>query len=324
MRTVELDGPDAVRAFLARAYGPLGMRGADQVRLRHRRIDAAGFALDTLEQSATLDFRVEPRRAVIITRMVTARLHRACAGSDQLYQPGDLFLGSYPDRSHTSRLWPGLMTNCVIDPTLIAAVAATAPGRRPGPIRFLSLAARTPEAAAHWWATRCYVADLLDNPFAGSSPLLVANAAHLLATTTVTTFPNTALTDPTIEDRHDATPAVLRRAVTYIDRHAADPITVAEIAAAANVSIRSLQLAFRRHLETTPMAYVQRVRLDHAHHALLRADPTDTTVATIAARWGFGSHGRFAATYRRTYGVMPRTTLGLPDGALPALPRAGP
>ncbi|XVV16017.1 helix-turn-helix transcriptional regulator [Actinoplanes sp. CA-131856] len=315
MRTVELNGPDAVRSFLTRTYGPLGMRGGDQVRLRHRRADAGSFALDDLEQSAVLDFRVEPRRAVIVTRMVTARLHRACAGSDQLYQPGDVFLGSYPDRSHVSRLWPGHMMNCVIDPTLIASVAATAPGRRPGPIRFLSLAARTPDAAEHWWATRCYVADLLGNPFAAGSPLLVANAAHLLATTTVATFPNTALTDPTIEDRHDANPVVLRRAVTYIDHHAAGPLTVAEIAAAAHVSIRSLQLAFRRHMETTPMAYVQRVRLDHAHQALLKADPTNTTVAMIAARWGFSSHGRFAATYRRTYGVMPRITLDLPEDA---------
>jgi transcriptional regulator GlxA family with amidase domain len=140
-------------------------------------------------------------------------------------------------------------------------------------------------------------------------PLLIDCAAQTLAAATLAAFPNTALTEPTIEDRHDASSTTLRRAMAYIDTHAADEICLSDIADSAHVSVRAVQLAFRRHLDTTPMAYLRRVRLDHAHRALVAADPRHATVASVAARWGFANHSRFTAVYRETYGVLPRTTL---------------
>ena len=85
--------------------------------------------------------------------------------------------------------------------------------------------------------------------------------------------------------------------------------THVDIAEAAHVSVRAVQLAFRRHLGTTPMAYLRRVRLDHTHRALVAADARHTTVAAVAAQWGFTNHSRFTAVYRATYGVLPSTTL---------------
>jgi AraC-like DNA-binding protein len=35
----------------------------------------------------------------------------------------------------------------------------------------------------------------------------------------------------------------------------------------------------------------------------------DQTVTAIAYRWGFTSSSRFAASYRRTYGITPSQTL---------------
>jgi AraC-like DNA-binding protein len=215
----------------------------------------------------------------------------------------------YPDLPYTSRLQPGEFTNCLLDLTELAKVAATAPGRRPQPIRFTSLNPVSAAAAAQWWNTRSYATDLLDKP-AAATPLLLASMAQLLAAATLTTFPNTALTDPTIEDRHDAHPASLRRAVSFIDANAHRPISPADIAAAAHVTIRALQLAFRRHLDSTPTGYLRRARLEHAHHDLRTADPsTGATVTAIAARWGFVDHSRFSAEYRATYGVTPSQTL---------------
>jgi transcriptional regulator GlxA family with amidase domain len=57
------------------------------------------------------------------------------------------------------------------------------------------------------------------------------------------------------------------------------------------------------------MAYLRRVRMDRVHTDLLAADPSDTTVTAIAARWGFLSAGRFSADYRSTYAELPRQTL---------------
>ncbi|WP_308405175.1 helix-turn-helix transcriptional regulator [Streptomyces sp. B93] len=95
-----------------------------------------------------------------------------------------------------------------------------------------------------------------------------------------------------------------------MDDHADQPLTVAEIAAAAHVTVRALQYAFRRHLGTTPLAYLRRTRLAHAHRDLQAADPLGgATVADIAARWGFAHPGRFAALYRDAYGTSPSHTL---------------
>ncbi|MFG2603554.1 helix-turn-helix domain-containing protein [Streptomyces sp. NPDC048514] len=61
---------------------------------------------------------------------------------------------------------------------------------------------------------------------------------------------------------------------------------------------------------TTPLAHLRRVRLAHAHHDLVAADPgTGITVTAIAARWGFHHPGRFAAVYREAYRRSPHETL---------------
>jgi AraC-like DNA-binding protein len=101
----------------------------------------------------------------------------------------------------------------------------------------------------------------------------------------------------------------VRRAVAFIDENAHIDITVVDIAAAAFVTIRAVQTAFRRHLDTTPMAYLRRVRLDHAHRELLAANPAHETVTAVAYRWGFPNPARFAAYYRQAYGVPPSRTL---------------
>lgn len=79
---------------------------------------------------------------------------------------------------------------------------------------------------------------------------------------------------------------------------------------AAHVTVRAVQLAFRRHLDTTPMAYLRRVRLETLPPATPGCHPDDgTTVTAVAARWGFASPSQFAGRYRRTYGQLPSHTL---------------
>jgi transcriptional regulator GlxA family with amidase domain len=57
------------------------------------------------------------------------------------------------------------------------------------------------------------------------------------------------------------------------------------------------------------MEYARRVRLHHAHCDLVAADRWQTTVAAIAAKWGFAHTGHFATRYRETYGQSPHETL---------------
>jgi transcriptional regulator GlxA family with amidase domain len=88
-----------------------------------------------------------------------------------------------------------------------------------------------------------------------------------------------------------------------------DDISTSDIAAALHVAPRTLQYLFRRHLDTTPRAYLRRTRLAYAHRDLIAADNATETVAAIAARWGFAHPGRFSVQYRQMYGHSPRATL---------------
>lgn len=141
-----------------------------------------------------------------------------------------------------------------------------------------------------------------------ASPLLAGTAVDYLAAVALDTF--AAAVPPPPADRADAHPETVRRAIAYMESHAREDISLADIAVACCVTIRSVQLAFRRHLQTTPVHHLRRIRLDGAHADLVAADPdTGQTVSGIAFVWGFSNPGRFAAAYRHAYGCSPSETL---------------
>lgn len=102
----------------------------------------------------------------------------------------------------------------------------------------------------------------------------------------------------------------VRAAREYIETRLAEPITIGDIADAAQVSVRSLQTGFQAELGCTPTAYVRDRRLERVRHNLLDALPDDgVTVTDVATRWGFGHLGRFASAYRKRFGESPSQTL---------------
>lgn len=277
---------------------------------RHSRLDGGSFALDELWWPLTLSFSQTPLNSLIIIHLEGGQLGRECGGDDGRFLTGDIFVDADPDLPASLRARDVEMRLVTLDLPVLAEVAATSPNRAPAPIRLTSYQPTSAAAAQQWRRTVAYLGDLLANPHASTQPLLLGNASRLLAATLLTTFPNTALTGPTATDRHDATSATVRRATAFIEEHAHTDISVADIAGAANVSIRAVQLAFRRHLDTTPLGHLRTVRLDRAHQELRTTDPRrGDTVTTIATRWGFYHHSRFTALYRRAYGISPRHTL---------------
>jgi transcriptional regulator GlxA family with amidase domain len=75
------------------------------------------------------------------------------------------------------------------------------------------------------------------------------------------------------------------------------------------MSVRGLQVAFRRTLGMTPLEYVRTVRLSGAREQLESAGPGTVTLTEVAHRWGFTNLGRFTRMYRETYRELPRETL---------------
>lgn len=115
--------------------------------------------------------------------------------------------------------------------------------------------------------------------------------------------------DALLRDEGLGAPRAVRTAVEIIEEEADLPLTLSSIAARCHVSVRSLQQGFRRHLGTSPMAYLREVRLRRAHQALLSSDPSAVTVASVAYQWGFSNFGRFAAAHAARYGETPIETL---------------
>jgi transcriptional regulator GlxA family with amidase domain len=85
------------------------------------------------------------------------------------------------------------------------------------------------------------------------------------------------------------------------------PITMPMVAEAAGVSVRALETGFRAFRDTTPAAYLLRLRLRAARQDLL--DPENNqAMREICLKWGFFHFGRFSAVYRTTYGENPSDT----------------
>ena len=106
-----------------------------------------------------------------------------------------------------------------------------------------------------------------------------------------------------------AVPFYVKRAEAYIEAHFAEPLSLADIAAQAGVSARSLQSGFQNFRNITPMGFLRAVRLRRAREALLMADPAVTTVMQVALACGFKHVGEFGTAYRRVFGVTPGRTL---------------
>ena len=105
-----------------------------------------------------------------------------------------------------------------------------------------------------------------------------------------------------------AAPRTIRIAVEIIEEAAHLPLTSPR-SARSHVSVRSLQQGFRRHMGTSPMAYLREVRLRRAHQSLLESDPLMISVASVAYHWGFTNLGRFAAAHTARYDEPPAATL---------------
>ncbi|WP_158566274.1 AraC family transcriptional regulator [Micromonospora craterilacus] len=303
--------PDIIHDFLTNAYGiEMTLRAAGSYRFRHHRVDAGHFWLETVEHSTRLEIEVGRVGALVIGQVVSGQIDRTCARVSGRFGPGDVFLAAAPGLPYSVRWLPGKVRLCVLNLSVLTKVTGGAPPDRVGTIQFIGLAPASPALAQLWRNTTSYVNHVvLGNPYAYQQPLVIANAARMLAASALAVFPNTTAGWPTTTDRRDATNATLRRATAFIDEYADRDIEAADIAAAAQVSLRALQLAFRRHLDTTPMTHLRRVRLDRAHRDLLQADPRQETVSAIAFRWGFLSHSRFTARYHAIYGFPPSRTL---------------
>ncbi|MFL9925367.1 AraC family transcriptional regulator [Herbaspirillum lusitanum] len=92
----------------------------------------------------------------------------------------------------------------------------------------------------------------------------------------------------------------------YIKTRLCAPLSLADLANAAGVSVRALNGLCHQHHGVAPMDLLRNIRLDAVRERLLThpgANITDT-----AFEFGFGHLGRFSAYYRERFGELPKQT----------------
>ncbi|ROQ52656.1 AraC-like protein [Rathayibacter sp. PhB152] len=188
--------------------------------------------------------------------------------------------------------------------TFLERIAAEHEGSS-GSLLFDTRARPSGEALRKWAETVSTVARVIQDP--SSSALLRSEANRSAAIALLDTFPHVGLR--LVTPIPPPSGHRLRTAIEYLHAHAHLPVHLDEVAAAAGLSLRGLQSAFRRELDVTPLEYLRRIRLDRVRTELRLYDAGTVTVADVARRWGFTHLGRFSASYEQRFGEYPRSTL---------------
>lgn len=233
------------------------------------------------------------------------------SGNESLYASSDLIPVASPTRHLSMRLAAG--TKLVIVRIERSALEATLRDlldqSLPRPIEFeFGLNTRRGPGAGWMSGFRCFVNEMDRN----DRSWVHSHAAHGLERWLMEGLLLTHTHNYTGFLNGDALPVpnrVAGAAIEIMEAHPEWDHTVGSLASAVGVSARSLQDAFRRHTEHTPMSYLRNVRLERAHQDLLAAEPDTTTVGKVAARWSLQHLSRFASAYHQRFGEHPSVTL---------------
>ncbi len=145
---------------------------------------------------------------------------------------------------------------------------------------------------------------------AGSGPKTARMLSELLAVVLIESLPhNQTAALARSQDDAGIAPWYVKRVEEYIELHADQPLSIADMTAIAGVSERSLYSGFRTWRGTSPKSYLKAVRLDRVRTELLGSRTQPVNVSDVARDCGFRHMGNFARDYRQRFGERPSDTL---------------
>lgn len=272
-------------------------------RYEHARRGADGVSFARFKISSHLEIGVEFDHVAAFGVLIGGRYAVESNGTQvDATQPFVFTPGRGSSRSEQLDV---LMIN--IDTDVLARNAAAQHGVDEARLRFLGHGTTSPAMRAHWLRTVNYAWNSvlhIDEVFRIDA--IRAATTEAVVSAALAAFPIEVAAAARASDLSSS--AAIRRARQFIEDRADQPITVAQIAEEARLSVRALQLGFQRACGVTPMGYLRQVRLEGAREELLAATD-DTLVSEVARRWAFANLGRFAAQYRARFGENPVDTL---------------
>lgn len=102
----------------------------------------------------------------------------------------------------------------------------------------------------------------------------------------------------------DEAQRLVRKAMAYMHEHYPEPISRQDIARHVGMDEDYLTTCFRHELGITPIAYLNRYRVNQAKRLLLE---TDKSITEIALEVGFSDSGYFSRVFRRETGRSPES-----------------
>ncbi|GAB3493209.1 helix-turn-helix transcriptional regulator [Flexivirga lutea] len=286
--------PAQAHALVAEAYSSNQLRVSGSTagfRFGQRRHDLGEVRLDRFHNTMTTQYSMEPLGCLVVCRMVRGTMDIAVDGCEQRLGSGQTVLVAPPHLGYRTRVHGTELELIGVDLSLLDRLVTEDDDE---PIRQrigrLVIDPLLPPTAVAWQRAVTHVTELAAaDDVAAASPLVLSAAGDLLAATLLATF------DPLTAQHHTGSTApssgsrdTVRRADAYLESNPDLDLGVADIARACHVSVRALQAAYRRELDTTPMARLRRIRLDRVRTELAAADPhSGVTVGAVAGRWGF-------------------------------------
>jgi AraC-like DNA-binding protein len=102
---------------------------------------------------------------------------------------------------------------------------------------------------------------------------------------------------------------IARRAQTFIENEYQNKIHLNDLCVHTGVGLRTLQRCFASYFQISPLEYIKIRRLNEVRRNLVKTDPSDCTVTSVAMKNGISHLGRFSVEYRTHFGESPSKTL---------------
>jgi AraC family transcriptional regulator len=102
---------------------------------------------------------------------------------------------------------------------------------------------------------------------------------------------------------------VVQRVIDHVRANLSEPLSLEVLAEVAGLSRFHFARQFRVSTGESPMGYVLRARMERARVLLSR--PEHPTIAHIASSLGFADQSHFTRTFRRFFGLTPKTFASL-------------
>ncbi|MER7044482.1 GlxA family transcriptional regulator [Streptomyces jumonjinensis] len=184
-------------------------------------------------------------------------------------------LTSWPHTEELTRLHPGVLAASLGDPSVVDGPFHTAAGVMGGLDLCVDLVERD-----HGWRIAAEVARRIMLPLHDG-----------------------VVADREEQEREIADRTSIEPTLRWLEARLHQPLTLAELAAHARISVSSLNRRFRAQTGLSPLQYLLRARLGEAQ---LLLENTDVPIEQIAARTGFGSPANLRHHFQRRTGTAPR------------------